>query len=164
MATGLSSRVTVNPSEVTWPGFGLSATHTDTQCGTAAYFCRVKLRLPVQLLILFWASRWFMPSVAMPSMDRTMSPTAMPPLTAFPPSVSCRNTQKSIDIRNLLVWSIRQEGREHSHCNYHRIYASVFVQTSWKTYIYYSRHMCTHTDYKARCVHVVYFASIIGIK
>lgn len=59
-----------------------------------AYFCRVRVRLLVQLLILFWASRWFMPSVAMPSMDRTMSPTVMPPLAALPPSVSCRDIKK----------------------------------------------------------------------
>lgn len=71
-----------------------------------AYFCRVRLRLPVQLLILFWASRWFMPSVAMPSMDRTTSPTVMPPLAAFPPSVSCRDIKKR-EMKNMTsirVW------------------------------------------------------------
>lgn len=80
----------------TWLQF-YNHTHTHTH-GNAyaereliAYFCRVRLRLPVQLLILFWASRWFMASVAMPPMDRTMSPTAMPPLAAFPPSVSCKH-------------------------------------------------------------------------
>lgn len=64
-----------------------------TQSELMTYFCRFRLRLPVQLLILFWASRWFMPSVAMPSIDRTKSPTAIPPFAAFPPSVSCRDTK-----------------------------------------------------------------------
>ncbi len=76
-----------------WSGSGFITTNTHTESEHMAYFCRVRLRLPVQLLILFWASRWFMPSVAMPSMDRTMSPTAMPPFAAFPPSVSCKGTK-----------------------------------------------------------------------
>lgn len=40
-----------------------------------------------------------MPSVAMPSMDKTMSPTAIPPLAAFPPSVSCSETTNSLNYR-----------------------------------------------------------------
>lgn len=76
-----------------WLGFGFitRGTHMHRQCEVISYFCRVRLRLSAQLLILFWASRWFMPSVAMPSMDKTRSPTAIPLLAAFPPSVSCKN-------------------------------------------------------------------------
>ena len=87
--------------KVKWLGFSFivqyyTQTHKHTHCEyeLMTYFCRLRLRLPLQLLILFWASRWFIPSVAMPSMDRTMSPTAIPPLAAFPPSVSYRNQKQ----------------------------------------------------------------------
>lgn len=58
----------------------------------ACYLCRVRLSWPVQALILFWASRWFMPSVEMPLMDKMMSPTLILALAALPPSVSCKET------------------------------------------------------------------------
>lgn len=58
----------------------------------ACYLCRVRLSWPVQALILFWASKWFMPSVEMPLMDRMMSPTLILALAALPPSVSCKET------------------------------------------------------------------------
>lgn len=79
--------------------------------GGMAYFCRVRLRLPVQLLILFWASRWFMPSVAMPSMDRTVSPTVMPPLAALPPSVSCRDRKKKL-MNKWRTWPAAESGEQ----------------------------------------------------
>lgn len=47
-----------------------------------------RLRFPLQALILFWASRCVIPSVWMPSMDRTTSPTLILALAAFPPSVN----------------------------------------------------------------------------
>lgn len=53
-----------------------------------SYFCSVRLRLPAHALILFWASKWFMPSVVIPSMDSTRSPTEIFAFAAFPPSVS----------------------------------------------------------------------------
>lgn len=47
-----------------------------------------------------------MPSVAMPLMDRTMSPTAMPPLAAFPPSVSCKHKKtQTAEITNSITGS-----------------------------------------------------------
>lgn len=47
-----------------------------------------RFRFPVQALILFCASRCVIPSVAMPSIDSTTSPTLILALAAFPPSVS----------------------------------------------------------------------------
>lgn len=87
-----------------WLGFS-SSREGHVECEVIAYFCNVRLRSPVQFLILFWASRWFMPSVEMPSMERTRSPIATPPLAAFPPSVSCRNTKTTE--RALIIYITR---------------------------------------------------------
>lgn len=62
-----------------------------------SYLSSDRLRFPTQALILFCASRWVMESVAIPSMESTMSPTLILALAAFPPSVSY--TSKHTDNR-----------------------------------------------------------------
>jgi len=58
-------------------------------CVRARYLRIERFRFPVQALILFWASRCVIRSVAMPSIDSTTSPTLILAFAAFPPSVSC---------------------------------------------------------------------------
>lgn len=64
-----------------------------------SYLSSDRLRFPTQALILFCASRWVMESVAIPSMESTMSPTLILALAAFPPSVSY--TSKHTDNRRV---------------------------------------------------------------
>lgn len=54
-----------------------------------SYFTMLSVSLLVADLILFWASRWVIPSVLTPSMAVMMSPWAKLPFTALLPGVIC---------------------------------------------------------------------------
>lgn len=57
--------------------------------GTLSYLTMLSVSLLAAILILFWASRWVMPSVLTPSMAVMMSPWARLPFTALLPGVIC---------------------------------------------------------------------------
>lgn len=57
------------------------------------YLCMVRLSLVVADFILFWASRWVIPSVLTPSIAEMMSPWLRVPLAALLPGVIWEHTQ-----------------------------------------------------------------------
>lgn len=75
------------------------------------YFCRVRLRLWVADLILFWASRWVMLSVLTPSMATTRSPWFICDCAALLPGVICvgKDKRKSLILLSRSVSKMVEE-------------------------------------------------------